>query len=65
MIASFAKGSRASYSYRDKIKQFPMLWADEEQELARRYRDYGDTAMVANTTKQSRTRLRSLKEPCL
>jgi len=34
----------ASRGYLDRIKQFPMLSAEEEQELARRYRDYGDTA---------------------
>jgi RNA polymerase sigma-32 factor len=43
---SSATGSRASHSYLDMVKRFPMLSADEEQELARRYRDHGDTDAV-------------------
>jgi RNA polymerase sigma-32 factor len=37
---------RVNRNYIDKIKQYPMLSADEEQELARRYRDHGDVATV-------------------
>lgn len=44
MTTSFTQGSRGSHGYLGKIKQFPMLSADEEQELARRYRDHGETA---------------------
>ena len=36
--------SRGSHNYLGKIKNLPMLSADEEQELARRYRDHGDIA---------------------
>jgi RNA polymerase sigma-32 factor len=35
---------QVSRSYLDRIKQFPMLSAEEERELARRCRDHGDTA---------------------
>jgi len=34
----------AGRGYLDRIKRFPMLSAEQEQELARRYRDYGDAA---------------------
>jgi RNA polymerase sigma-32 factor len=38
--------SHVSRDYLDRIKQYPMLSAEEEQELARRYRDHGDVAAV-------------------
>ena len=44
MSAVNAAAPRVSRGYLDRIKQFPMLSAEEERELARRCRDHGDTA---------------------